>query len=196
MELAMAALEGVKRARRGALWSPIQIATSLLFFTGCTPEPAETAPAPIAEAESKYAESEQVALPARPSPVELYRRQVAAQEKEAEERSRRLEANRELTRLMSLQPDHRYVAWLTAIQEKVNDAWNQLSPEATGFECEIRVSLVPGMEVVNAEILRCNADDAIRSLIILAVGRASPLPEPPEPEMFERSIVFVFKPTD
>jgi colicin import membrane protein len=52
------------------------------------------------------------------------------------------------------------------------------------------------MEVVSAEIVSCNGDDAVRRSILAAVERASPLPRPSDPALFERSIVFIFKPED
>ena len=75
-------------------------------------------------------------------------------------------------------------------------AWNRPPSARPGLECEVRVGLIPGMEVVSAEIVSCNGDDAVRRSILLAVERASPLPRPSDPALFERSIVFIFKPED
>ena len=99
-------------------------------------------------------------------------------------------------RRMRLQESAEYNAWLGSIQDQVARNWNRPPSARPGLECEVRVGLIPGMQVVNAEILRCNGDDAVRRSIIAAVERASPLPRPSDPSLFERTIVFVFKPQD
>jgi colicin import membrane protein len=99
-------------------------------------------------------------------------------------------------RRMRLQESTEYNAWLGSIQDQVARNWNRPPSARPGLECEVRVGLIPGMQVVNAEILRCNGDDAVRRSIIAAVERASPLPRPSDPSLFERTIVFVFKPQD
>jgi colicin import membrane protein len=42
----------------------------------------------------------------------------------------------------------------------------------------------------------CNGDEAVRESIEAAVYRASPLPPPPDPSLFERQLVIEFKPTN
>jgi len=99
-------------------------------------------------------------------------------------------------RRLALQASGEYAAWLGAIQAKVARNWNRPPAARPGIACEVRVSLIPGMQVVNAEILSCNGGEAVRRSILAAVERASPLPRPSDPALFERSIVFVFKPED
>lgn len=89
-----------------------------------------------------------------------------------------------------------YNAWFGSIQDQVARNWNRPPSARPGLECEVRVVLIPGMQVVSAEILDCNGDDAVRRSIVAAVERASPLPPPSDPELFERTISFVFKPQD
>jgi colicin import membrane protein len=54
---------------------------------------------------------------------------------------------------------------------------------------------VPGGAVTGVTIGRCNGDDAVRQSIEVAVRNASPLPEPPDPALFDRNLRFNFKPT-
>jgi len=42
----------------------------------------------------------------------------------------------------------------------------------------------------------CNGDEAVRQSIQDAALRASPLPAPPNPDLFERQIQVEFKPTE
>jgi len=121
----------------------------------------------------------------------------AAEERVQAERQAQLAAQIDSEqRRMRLQESAEYNAWLGAIQDQVARNWNRPPSARPGLECEVRVGLIPGMQVVNAEILRCNGDEAVRRSIIAAVERASPLPRPSDPALFERTIVFVFKPQD
>ena len=49
---------------------------------------------------------------------------------------------------------------------------------------------------VAVRVLACNGDDTVRQSIEAAVLRASPLPVPPDPSLFERNIEVRFKPND
>jgi colicin import membrane protein len=50
--------------------------------------------------------------------------------------------------------------------------------------------------VVRAEVRSCNGDDAVKQSIEAAVFRASPLPPPPDPVLFERTLELRFRPYD
>jgi colicin import membrane protein len=41
---------------------------------------------------------------------------------------------------------------------------------------------------------RCNGDEAVKQSLEAAVLRASPLPNPPDPALFERNLVINFEP--
>jgi colicin import membrane protein len=58
------------------------------------------------------------------------------------------------------------------------------------------VTQVPGGEVVGVKIGECNGDEVVRQSIEAAVYRASPLPEPPDPALFERNLKLEFKPCE
>ena len=46
---------------------------------------------------------------------------------------------------------------------------------------------MPGGEVTGAHVTQCNGDAAVRQSIENAVCRASPLPDPPDPALFQRN---------
>jgi colicin import membrane protein len=50
--------------------------------------------------------------------------------------------------------------------------------------------------VLSAQVDKCNGDAAVKQSIEAAVLKSSPLPPPPDPRVFERNLVFVFKPQD
>jgi colicin import membrane protein len=60
----------------------------------------------------------------------------------------------------------------------------------------VEVTQVPGGEVTGARVTQCNGDAAVRQSIENAVYRASPLPDPPDPALFERNLVLRFKPNE
>jgi colicin import membrane protein len=50
--------------------------------------------------------------------------------------------------------------------------------------------------VTGVSIGECNGDQAVRDSIEAAVYRASPLPPPPDPALFDRHLVINFTPED
>ena len=62
------------------------------------------------------------------------------------------------------------------------------------LECVVDVRLLAGGTVANVSIGRCNGDDAVRRAVEAAVYKASPLPEPDNPRVFQRDLRFIFKP--
>ena len=60
----------------------------------------------------------------------------------------------------------------------------------------VHVTQVPGGEVVGVRVGECNGDDSVKASIEAAVLKASPLPEPPDPSLFERNLRLEFKPDE
>ena len=65
-----------------------------------------------------------------------------------------------------------------------------------GIECILYVTQVPGGEVTDVKLGSCNGDEAVKQSIIDAAYRASPLPAPSDPSLFERNLEIIFKPAD
>ena len=56
---------------------------------------------------------------------------------------------------------------------------------------------LPAQRTVTAvQVTRCNGDEAVKQSIETAVLRASPLPLPSDPALFERNLVVTFRPED
>ena len=85
----------------------------------------------------------------------------------------------------------RYVAELKA---RIERAWNRPPTARSGLRCVVNVTQVPGGTVTDVHVGDCNGDAAVRQSIVLAVFRASPLPAPPDPSLFERNLTLVFAP--
>ena len=84
--------------------------------------------------------------------------------------------------------------WQAQITAKISRAWLRPPTARPGIECVLNVTQVPGGEVTQVRIGACNGDAAVRESIEAAVYRASPLPPPPDPALFERELKINFKP--
>ncbi len=82
------------------------------------------------------------------------------------------------------------------IEAKIMRAWLKPPSARAGLVCEVRVTQVPGGSVAGVQIGRCNGDEAVRLSVEDAVRRASPLPSPPDPALFERELIVTFRPEE
>lgn len=81
------------------------------------------------------------------------------------------------------------------IAQAVQRQW--VRPESAKVaECVVRVTQIPGGEVVRVapQPARCGGDSLFQRSVVKAVEDASPLPSPPNPDVFEREIEFLFNP--
>jgi colicin import membrane protein len=79
------------------------------------------------------------------------------------------------------------------IRARIERAWLQFASARSGLVCEIRVTQIPGGTVTDVQIGRCNGDDSVRQSLRDAVYRASPLPQPSDPALFERELNMTFR---
>ena len=84
--------------------------------------------------------------------------------------------------------------WVAMIKAKISHNWVRPQTAHAGIDCMLNVTQVPGGEVTQVSIGACNGDQAVRDSIEAAVYRASPLPPPPDPSMFDRNLQIRFKP--
>ena len=82
------------------------------------------------------------------------------------------------------------------IRDRVTRAWIRPPSARAGVNCEVHVTQIPGGVVTGVQIGSCNGDQAVRESIEAAVYRASPLPTPSNPDLFDRSLVFNFHPDE
>ena len=85
-------------------------------------------------------------------------------------------------------------SWQAAIAAKITRAWLRPPTARAGIDCMLNVTQVPGGEVTEVSIGECNGDQAVRESIEAAVYRASPLPAPPDPSLFDRNLKIRFTP--
>ena len=114
--------------------------------------------------------------------------EAAARRAEMAAEQQRLEAANQ-KRLNSLRG--RYIA---DIQNKVERNWIRPASAKQGLSCKVVVNQIPGGEVINVTVTQCIGDEVFRRSVESAVYKASPLPRPSDPALFDREIVFTFKP--
>jgi colicin import membrane protein len=127
---------------------------------------------------------------------------AAAAKKAAEEKARQA---REAELRRSLEAEARGNAirnsdeaarWQAQIVARITRAWIKPPSAQPGISCIVSVTQVPGGEVTAVRVNSCSIDDAaLRESVEAAVYRASPLPAPPDPALFERNLELTFAPT-
>ncbi len=124
--------------------------------------------------------------------LENRRLRQAAEEAEMERR-RLSELEAEEMRLAALSADDQS-RWVYAIQQQVTRNFIRPASAPEDLNCVVDVKQLPGGQVVNVVIGRCNGDAAVRRAIEAAVNKASPLPPPDNPAVFERDLTLIFRP--
>ncbi|MEJ2574325.1 MAG: cell envelope integrity protein TolA, partial [Gammaproteobacteria bacterium] len=114
--------------------------------------------------------------------LEMMRQQMAQEEQQRAAAARK----RQLLALES--------KYVTLIQQKVTRNWIRPPTAHSGMSCTVHVRLIPGGEVVEATTVKSSGDPAFDRSAETAVLKASPLPPPPDPALFQREFNFVFKP--
>ncbi|MDJ0812532.1 MAG: cell envelope integrity protein TolA [Woeseiaceae bacterium] len=130
----------------------------------------------------------------RQEEIERQRRENERLRAEAEA-ARQAELTAESNRLEAMQANAK-AAYVYAIQQRIQSRWVKPPTAIAGIECIVNIRQLPGGEVVDVSIGRCNGDATVRRSIETAVYQASPLPNPPDPSVFDRNIVLEFRPRD
>ncbi len=86
--------------------------------------------------------------------------------------------------------------YIAQIQGRIQRAWIRPPSARAGLNCVVYVTQDPSGEVVSVRVGECNGDDIVRQSIEAAVHRASPLPLPSDPSLFERNLRLNFKPDE
>jgi colicin import membrane protein len=86
--------------------------------------------------------------------------------------------------------------YIARLSSRIQNAWIKPPSARAGLDCIVNITQLPGGEVANAKVSQCNGDAAARQSIENAVYRASPLPAPPDPALFQRNLVIHFHPDE
>ncbi len=84
--------------------------------------------------------------------------------------------------------------WQELIKQKIQRNWVRPPSATAGLACDVSVRQIPGGEVVEVKIGECNGDAAVMRSIEAAVFKASPLPPPDDPSLFQQYLTLKFNP--
>ena len=131
----------------------------------------------------------------RDAEIERQRLENERLRKEAENAVRQQELDNEAEQIARAGANAK-AAYMFAIQQRVERNWVRPANAEVGLECIVNVRQLPGGEVVDVNFGRCNGDETIKQSIRSAVYKASPLPAPRDPSVFDRSLTLIFKPKE
>ena len=176
-------------------------------------EAADQAAAQQAQAEARAAEEQAAAEKAAQQKAATEAKQAAEEKRKAQEAAAAVaaataaEAQEQSEREADLQrslaaeahsnsaaSNEALASWRAQITAKITRGWLRPPTARAGLECDLYVTQVPGGEVTQVKLGQCNGDQAVRESIEAAVYRASPLPPPPDPALFDRDLKITFKP--
>jgi colicin import membrane protein len=146
-------------------------------------------------------EEQRKAEEARLAAVAKQRAEAEAKAKREAEQRKQRELEAELRDALAKEDSRRaaersgkLAQYIDVIRQKVERNWARPASATAGLSCDVQVTQIPGGEVVNVRVGACNGDAAVVRSIENAVNKASPLPPPPDPSLFERELLFKFEP--
>ena len=140
---------------------------------------------------------------------EKQRLEAEKKRKEEEERQRRAEEKAEFERAL-LEEERReeearvqaaraarlqtqLQQYMMQIDQAVENNWLRPATSSEEQSCEVIVTQTMSGDVIDVQLQSCSSDNAFQRSVERAVRKASPLPLPPDPELFDRKIQFTFK---
>ena len=109
-----------------------------------------------------------------------------------EEERREEEAKKQAERTARLQTQRQQ--YIMLIAQKVENNWLRPVSNVEGQSCDVIVTQTMMGDVIDVRLQSCTNDNAFQRSVERAVRKASPLPSPPNPDVFDREIYFTFKP--
>lgn len=144
----------------------------------------------------------------RKAEEEARRKAEAEAKRKAEEERRRREAEeaarreREAQMLAQIEAEEQRLAAIRSgkmaeyqalITGKVMRNWSPPPNLGEDFYCEFEVRQIPGGEVVSVAAGKCD-NEVLKRSAEAAIWKASPLPPPPDPSLFDQYVNVIFKP--
>ena len=145
-----------------------------------------------AQLAAKQAQERRAELAAkRKQQAEQRRAEQALQQQLAAEQQQRQAAQAQIAQATV----DRYV---TMIKQQVQSNWLRPATVPKGLSCTVLVHLIPSGDVVSVQIVKSSGNPVFDRSVEIAVRRASPLPLPADPTLFDRfrELQFVFNPEE
>jgi len=143
--------------------------------------------------EKKRKEREKKEALKRKKAAEKKKKAEAKKKREAEKKRKAAEAKKKRQEL-ERRADAEFNRYAARIQSKVENNWRYAGQQC--HTAKVLVKLAPGGVVRNVRVIRGSGDPVFDRSVEAAFLRASPLPLPPDPQLFEfyREIEFLFNP--
>jgi len=154
--------------------------------------------------EERRRKAEEEAEQKKREEAELERKRIEAEKKREEEVRRQREENERLRRELEAEQRQAEIdaearrfearnsaemaAYQFAIAQKIRRSWAVPASAGPETRCTVRVTQLPGGEVVGVNIVSCNGDEAVVRSVEAAIRRSSPLPQPSNPDLFDRNL--------
>jgi colicin import membrane protein len=161
-------------------------------------EKAQAAKAEAERAAAAKADAERAA--AAKADADRKAQQLAQQHKLEQERAQReADLRSQLAseeHLNAVQASPAKAEYLSLITARINRAWIRPSSARPGVKCSLHITQIPGGEITHVVVAGCNGDEAVRQSVETAAYRASPLPAPSDPALFDPNIDVTFAPDE
>jgi colicin import membrane protein len=153
------------------------------------------------EAERKRQEEEERLAKLEAQEEQRRKAEEERRRKEAEAARQQAQLEADLQRALAAEDERREAEqsglldqYINLIANRIEQNWIRPASAKPGLECVVKVAQIPSGDVVDVQVGRCNGDEAVVRSIEAAVLKASPLPKPPTPALFERNLVVLFRP--
>jgi len=152
------------------------------------------------KAQAAKAEAERAAAAKAEAEADRKAQQLAQQRKLEQERAQReadlrsqMASEEHLNAVQSSPAKAEYLSLITA---RINRAWIRPPSARAGVKCSLHITQIPGGEITHVVVAGCNGDEAVRQSVETAAYRASPLPAPSDPALFDPNIDVTFAPDE
>lgn len=95
---------------------------------------------------------------------------------------------------MAAEGSQEMAAYQFAISQKIQRSWAMPASAGEDTVCVVRVRQTRTGDVISANIVSCNGDEAVKRSILAAVEKASPLPLPTNPDVFRADLRITLRP--
>jgi len=143
----------------------------------------------LAALQQKREQEELARAKAKKAEEDKKRRQAEAQalkQKLAEEERQRYLNSAKVKKMRS--------QYVKLIERHVGKKWIKPASTTRDMFCEVIITQNRAGSVLSVKTEKCKGDKAFQQSVERAVLRASPLPDPPSADVFDRNILFTFKP--
>jgi colicin import membrane protein len=148
-----------------------------------------------AAAKQRALEERQQREAAARAETERQRMIAAAEQEDLERREAEMRSSMEEEEaLQEAQASGELEIYKYRIQKKVELNWLKPASAKAGLVATVQVRQLPNGDVIDVQTIECNCDDIVKRSIENAVRQASPLPIPDNRILFDRNLLFFFKP--